>query len=155
MKRLSNKKYKWNKILTVLVWALIFTPLFLLLIGCQTPKTAQTTDSMPFCQEWNTMGDMDGGEPVTPKQRRMFHLGYFLTKSDFVRTTLNQHFGEDNDLVDRSVTCYEENAMYLVEQVDDICKCSEEDKKDEVISALNKYVNECVREAGRETKREK
>jgi len=101
------------------------------------------------------MGDMDGGEPVTPNQRRMFHLGYFLTKSDFVRTTLNQHFGEDNDLVDRSVTCYEENAMYLVEQVDDICKCSEEDKKDEVISALNKYVNECVREAGRETKREK
>jgi hypothetical protein len=93
--------------------------------------------------------DPTGNEPATPAQRKMFHLGYWLTKSDFVRITLNQHYGQDNLLVDRAVTCYEEHVIYLVEQVDEICKCSSDDKQDQVFKAFNDYINDCVREANR------
>jgi len=106
----------------------------------------------PFCKEWNIMGDEPGAESLTPRQRKLFHLSYWLTKEDFVRITLNQHFGDDNLLVDRAVTCYTEHAMFLVEETDDICQCSEENRSDKILKAFNSYINDCVGEARSQTK---
>jgi len=100
------------------------------------------------------MGDMDGGEPVTPAQRKMFHLGHFLTKSDFVRTTLNDHY-KDEIFVDLVVTCYEEHTPVLVEEVDSICQCSSEDRKEQIHLAFNDYLNDCIREVSITTNKEK
>ena len=117
-----------------------------LLFGCAVPPSApKSSGPLPFCLEWNTMGDMDGGEAVTLAQRKMFHLGHFLTKSDFVRITLNKHY-KDQLFVDRVITCYEENTPVLVEEVDAICACSKEDKKDEVAQAFSDYLSDCIRE---------
>ena len=91
------------------------------------------------------MGDMDGGEAVTSAQRKMFHLGHFLTKSDFVRTMMVANYG-GGLFTDIVVTCYEENIPVLVEEVDAICQCSSEDKKEQVNIAFNDYLNDCVRE---------
>jgi hypothetical protein len=115
-------------------------------LGCTVePSTSRSSEPLPFCLEWNTMGDMDGGEAVTPAQRKMFHLGHFLTKSEFVRTVMVANYGGGlfTDLV---VTCYEEHTPVLVEEVDAICACSKEDKRDEVNKAWNDYMNDCVRE---------
>lgn len=155
MKRLSNKKYLVTPILWTLVaiWAIA---LAFALIGCAKPYSRGVTgpkEAAPFCQRWNTMGDEDGGEDITPGQRKMFHLGHWLVKEDFVRITLNQHYGENDLLVDLAVTCYTEHAMFLVEETDGICKCSEEDKSEQVLKAFNDYINDCVREAEREAKK--
>ena len=144
MKRLSNKKYLLNPILwtVVAVWVVVFS---ILLVGCATTKAVAVDQNPPFCQVWNALGDEPNGEPVTPAQRKMFHLGYFLSKSNFVRITLNEHY--DNSLfVDKVVTCYEEHIIFLVEEVDGICACSVEDKKDELSRAFSNYLNDCVRE---------
>lgn len=128
-----------RKMLRTVVLATLF-------LGCALPPVAEkATGPLPFCLEWNTMGDMDGGEPVSPGQRKMFHLGHFLTKSDFVRIMLNQHY-KDQLFVDRVVTCYEEHTPVLVEEVDAICACSKEDKKDEVAQAFSDYLSDCIRE---------
>lgn len=142
MKRLSNKKYKLTGLLwfVVVLWVIGFIILFAGMAKSEEP-------TQPFCKMWNTMGDEPEGEPLTARQRKMFHLGYWLTKEEFVRINLNQHFGDDDLLVDRTVTCYTENAMFLVEETDDICQCSEEDKSDQVLKAFNAYINDCVREA--------
>ena len=135
MKRLSNKKYLWNGILwfIVVMWVIGFILLF--------ASTAKT-EGAPFCQVWNK----PPGEEMSLAQLKMFHMGFFLTRSDFVRITLNEHI-DDKALVDRAVTCYEENVIYLVEEVDHICQCSVEDKREAVDIAFNKYMNDCVREA--------
>ena len=141
MKRLSNKKYLWTGVLwfVVVLWLIGFILMF-------ASSTRAEEVKVPFCKMWHTMGDMDGGEPVTPGQRKMFHLGFFLTKSDTVRIALNQHYN-DALLIDRTVTCYEENTPVLVQQVDDLCGCSSEDKQDEMVVLWNNYINDCVREA--------
>ena len=141
MKRLSNKKYLWTGILWFIValWIIGFILMF-------ASSTKAAEPGVPFCKAWRTMGDMDGGEPLTPGQRKMFHLGFFLTKSERVRITLNEHY-DDALLIDRAVTCYEENTHFLVEQVDELCGCSEEDKQDEMVVLWNNYINDCVREA--------
>ena len=140
MKRLSNKKYRWEGVLWFLVVLWIVT---VIVMFASMAKAEEPT----FCKVWNTLGDMDGGEPITPAQRKMFHLGFFLTKSDIVRITLNEHF-EDNLRIDQAVTCYEENTPVLVQQVDELCMCNSEDKKDEMVVLWNNYINDCVKEVG-------
>jgi len=148
MKRLSNKKYSWTDLLWVIVALWIMTTCILIL-AC--PAKAEEP-SAPFCKMWNTMGDEPGGEPLTAAQRKMYHLGYWLTKEDLVRSNLNQHF-EDNLLVDLTVTCYTEHVIFLVEETDGICQCSEEDKQEQVLKAFNAYINDCVKEAAREVEK--
>jgi len=115
-----------------------------LVMGCATP-VSKTVEPVPFCQLWNTLGNEPNGEPVTVTQRKMFHLGYFLSRSDFVRITLNEHF-DNSSFVDKVITCYEENAMFLVDETDGVCACSLEDNKDARMDVFNKYINDCIRE---------
>lgn len=99
---------------------------------------------------WNTMGDdPTGNEPITAAQRQIFHLGYFLNKSDFVRMELYADQPPSVDsllLIDEVVTCYEEHTSILVAEVNDICQCSNEDRKDKVDVAFSDYINDCIRE---------
>ena len=142
MKRLSNKKYMWDKILWLFV--LVCTIAAAVMLGS---FMAKAEEPVPFCKMWNTMGDdVDSTEPLTRAQRKMFHLGYYLTKSDFVRTMLNSDPPGGAIFIDRVVTCYEENVPVLVEEVDFICQCSLEHKKDQVDKAFSDYLNDCITE---------
>jgi hypothetical protein len=148
MKRLSNRKAFWEPILiglTILTVSVLFT------LGVFFFFTTQAKgEEVPFCKMWNTMGDdPTGDEPVTSPQRQMFHLGYYLTKSDFVRTMLNADQPPsiaNGLLVDEIVTCYEEHTPILVDEVNDLCQCSQEDRKEQEQVLFSAYINECEKE---------
>ena len=146
MKRLSNKKYLLNKLLWVLVvgWALVFG---LMMIGCATPKPVPVDPNPSFCTLWNEGPQKGMEQPFTKAQNRMMHMAYFLAKEEQVHMTMIQQEVGDPGLVDRAMTCYTENIIFLVEAIDDICQCSNEDKKDEANIAWNDYINDCIREA--------
>lgn len=147
-KRLSNKKYAIEPFLWVLVGFFVIYGL-VLLMGCATPEPAPTPKTTSFCSVWNN--GLPGEPPFTPNQNKMMHMGFFLSREDFVRTTMNQHI-KDAATVDRAITCYTENIMFLVEEVDELCKCSDADKKEETALAWNRYINDCIREASAPTK---
>lgn len=143
MKRLSNRKYKWDKVL----WVIAFISFYLIFAGLFMAWKARAEEPEPFCKMWNTMGDdPTSDEPLTRSQRKMFHLGYYLTRSDFVRIMLNSDPPGGALFIDEVVTCYEENVPVLVEEVDFICQCSTEDKKEQVDKAFSNYVNDCIKE---------
>ena len=119
----------------------------LLALSPVVPDKAEVRE--PFCKAWNTMGDDPGGDPITRQQRAMFHLSYFVMRSDDLRELLNKKFPGQTELVDATITCYEENAMFVVEDVDYTCKCTEEDKSDEVAKVITAYVNDCLTESFR------
>ena len=151
MKRLSNKKYLLNKLLWVIVvgWAIVFA---LMILGCATPEKVQAKTEPTFCQLWNDGPAKGMEQPFTAAQNKMLHMGYFLSKEEFVRTTLNQQYGPGL-VVDLTVTCYTENIVFLVEEVGEICKCSNEDRRERVTVAWNDYINACFREAQRQVKK--
>ena len=147
MKRLSNKKYLLNKLLWAVCigWTILF---FLMMIGCATPAPAPVKTEPTFCQLWNEGPQKGMEQPFTPAQNKMLHMAYFLSKEELVRTMLIQNYPNQQRRVDAAMTCYTENIIFLVEEVDEICKCSSENRVDETVVAWNNYMNDCWKEAG-------
>lgn len=120
------------------------------LLGCaganapQAAKLPANSEIPSWCDHWNTYGDEPGQEEaVSTNQRFMFHLGFFLTKSDGLREMLhNNRF--DDTTVDNIITCYEENTPALVNQIDKVCQPGTEDQDLKVSKSIESYVSWCI-----------
>ena len=119
----------------------------LALLLAVSPAPAPKEQPQTFCKMWHTMGDEPGGDPLTRQQRTMNHLGYFLVRSDDLRKVLTEKYPDRKPVIDAAIQCYEENTMFLVEAIDEICQCNEEDRAEEAAKAITAYVNDCLKEA--------
>lgn len=119
--------------------------LFVVLASLATPAYAAPS----WCEQWNTYGDIPDQPAVTDNQRFMFHLGFFLTKSDGLRGLIKKHNPTfEEQTLDKIMTCYEENTPQLVERVDNICHqadTSTQDKK--VEDSMIGYINWCIEQS--------
>lgn len=81
------------------------------------------TDQVGWCQVWNTMGDQD--EPnMTESHRFMWHLGFFLTKSDQIRVFYDKNIPASpthDKQVAAATKCYEEETPDLIQTLDQVC----------------------------------
>lgn len=120
-----------------------------LLIGFLTLSAGSFAYSAPaaseWCQHWNTFGDEPNTPAVTDSQRLMFHLGFFLTKSDMLRQMIQNKTKLDDATMDKIMTCYEENVPKLVDAVDQVCHLPDTSKQDPTVDkVINGYVNWCI-----------
>lgn len=147
--RISNLKYRIQKKLGVVTRVWIGT-LLVVLVGlavasCPVVQAEESAKAPSWCEQWNTYGDVPGQPKVTSNERFMFHLGFFLTKSDKLREMIknNNPTFEDKTL-DKIMVCYEENTPTLVEALDKVCSEADPDQDKKVDNILNMYINWCI-----------
>jgi hypothetical protein len=129
------------------------------LLGCVSVKPVPQTvaavhqGAPSWCDQWNTFGDEEG-TVVSEHQRFMFHLGFFLTKSDRVAEAVKQdHPTFDEAIMTKVKTCYEENVPTLVNQLDRVCSAANDGPNQEklVDKSLNAYISWCIKQSTTET----
>lgn len=121
------------------------------LFGCASVKPVEQvpvavhTGAPSWCDQWNTFGDEQGQEAVTSNQRFMFHLGFFLTKSEKLAAMI-QHNNPtyDEKTMTNIMACYESNTPALVEQLDKVCRQGTANQDELVNKSITSYVNWCI-----------
>ncbi len=125
------------------------------LLGCATAApapqvaTVANQNTPSWCDQWNTYGDQDGSAAVTDNQRFMFHIGFFLTKSEKLAVAIKMdHPTFDEATMTKVMTCYEENTPTLVEQLDKVCTQAPAAQQDELVSkSLDTYISWCIKQS--------
>lgn len=118
------------------------------LLGCKSVPEPTPAPESTWCHQWNTLGDVAGGEAVTSNQRFMFHIGFFVTKSD----TLAEMIQQNNPTFDEAtmaniIKCYEENTPALVDQLDKVCSTDNSKQDEQVDQSLNAYISWCIKQS--------
>lgn len=118
----------------------------LALAGCSGSGSTPVAKSVEqsWCVQWQHIGESPNEPAVPDNQRFMFHLGYFLSKSDRVREHMKEQTKFDDQTLDSIQQCYEENTPRLVGVLDQAC--ADQANDEEVKNIINGYYNWCIKQ---------